>query len=77
MAQNYVQVEVLLITGTTFSAGNWIKKDDDPAGRQPSEIEQLQEAGAFLALELSEVPLPIDPRWSLTPHNFLSCQNFN
>jgi hypothetical protein len=108
MAQKYVQVEVLLMTGTTFSAGNWVKKDDEATGRQPSEIERLQEAcwngllktmlpelwiaspnggnlylwevkegEAFLALELSEVPLPIDPRWSLTPHSFLSCQDYN
>jgi hypothetical protein len=108
MAQNYIQVEVLLMTGTNFSAGNWVKKDDDPAGRQPSDIERLQEAcwngllktmlpelwinppkgGAlylwevkeaesFLALELSEVPMPIDPSWSLSPHSFLSCRNYN
>ena len=44
MAQNYIQVEVLLMTGTTFSAGNWVKNDDDPTSRQPSEIERLQEA---------------------------------
>ena len=108
MAKNYTQVEVLLMTGTSFSAGNWVKKDDDPAGRQPSEVERLQEAcwngllkamlpelwndlpdggilylwevreaQAFLALELSEVPLPIDPRWSLTPGSFLRCRNNN
>lgn len=108
MAQNYVQVEVLLMAGTTFSAGNWVKKDDDPTGRQPSEIERLREAcwngliktmlpelwiespdsgnvylwevkeaESFLTLELSEVPLPIDPRWSLTPHSFLSFQEYN
>ena len=108
MAQHYIQVEVLLMTGTTFSAGNWVKKDDDPTGRQPSETERLQEAcwngllkamlpelwidppkggilylwevkeaESFLALELSEVPQPIDPRWSLTPHSFLSFQNYN
>jgi hypothetical protein len=108
MAQNYAQVEVLLMTGTTFSAGNWVKKDDEPTGRQPSEIEQLQEAcwngllktmlpelwidapnggnlylwevkeaEVFLTLELSEVPLPIDPRWSLAAASFLYCQNYN
>ena len=108
MAKIYLQVEVLLLTGTNFSAGNWVKKDDDPAGRQPSEIERLQEAcwngllktmlpelwinppnggvlylwevkeaESFLALELSEVPMPIDPSWSLSPHSFLSCRNYN
>jgi hypothetical protein len=44
MARNYIQVEVLLITGTSFLAGNWIKKDDNTTGRPLSEIEQLQEA---------------------------------
>jgi len=108
MAQKYVQVEVLVMTGTTFSAGNWVKKDDGPAGRQLSEVEQLQEAcwngllksmlpelwidpphdgilylwevkeaRSFLVLELSEIPRPIDPRWSLTPHSFLSFQDYN
>jgi hypothetical protein len=108
MAQNYIQLEVLLMTGTSFSAGNWVKKDDDPNSRQPSEIEQLQEscwngllktmlpevwieppnggilylwevreAESFLTLELSEVPLPIDPHWSLKPHSFLSYQDYN
>jgi hypothetical protein len=108
MAKNYVQVEVLLITGTSFLAENWIKKDDNPADRHLSEIEQLQEAcwnglletmlpevwikpandgilylwdikeaQSFLELELSEVPLPIDRRLSITPHSFLSYQGYN
>jgi len=108
MAKNYVQLEVLLMTGTHFLAGNWIKKDDHSAGRQPSETEQLQEAcwngllevmlpevlikpaddgilylwdvkeaQAFLELELSEIPLPIDRRLSITPHSFLCFQNYN
>jgi hypothetical protein len=108
MAKIYKQVEVLLMTGTTFSAGNWVKKDDDPTSRQPSEVEQLQEAcwngllkamlpelwvdpqnggtlylwevreaESFLALELSKVPFPIDPRWSLIPRSFLAYQNYN
>jgi hypothetical protein len=108
MAKNYIQVEVLLLTGTTFSAGNLVKKDDDPTGRRPSEVEQLQEAcwnglvktmlpellidppnggilylweveeaESFLALELSEIPLPKNPRRSITPRAFLSFQNYN
>jgi hypothetical protein len=45
MAQQYTQVEVLLLTGTNFLAGNWIPKDDDPAeGRGLSDMEKLQEA---------------------------------
>jgi hypothetical protein len=44
MAKNYVQVEVLLVTGTTFLAGNLIKKDHSDASRPASDIEQLQEA---------------------------------
>jgi hypothetical protein len=43
MAQQYTQVEVLLMTGTGFLAGNWIPKDD-PAGRGLSDLEKLQEA---------------------------------
>ncbi len=45
MARNYTQVEVLLMTGTSFLAGNWTPKDDDPAaGRQLSDMEKLTEA---------------------------------
>ncbi len=44
MARNYVQVEVLLITGTSFLAGNRIKKDNNTTERPLSEIEELQEA---------------------------------
>jgi hypothetical protein len=108
MAKNYVQVEVLLIAGTSFLAESLIKKDDDPAGRLPSEMEQLQEAcwnglletmlpevwikppngGSlylwdikeaqhFLELVLSELPLPIDHRLSITPHCFLPLQSYN
>jgi hypothetical protein len=108
MARNYTQVEVLLMTGTSFLAGNWIPKDDDPAGRQLSDMERLQEAcwngllemmlpevwikpsndgilylwdikeaQAFLELELGEVPLPIDRRFSITPHSFLGFQKYN
>ena len=108
MAQNYTQVEVLLMTGTSFLAGNWIPKDDDPASQHLSDMEKLQEAcwnglletilpevwtkpandgilylwdikesQSFLELELSEVPLLIDRRLSVTPHSFLHFQNYN
>jgi hypothetical protein len=108
MARNYVQLEVLLITGTSFVAANWINNHDNPAGRPLSEIEQLQEAcwngllettlpevwikppndgilylwdikeaRHFLELVLSEIPLPIDRRLSITPHSFFSFQHYN
>ena len=44
MARNYVQAEVLLVTGTSFLAATRINKDDNPASRLLSESEQLQEA---------------------------------
>ena len=44
MAKKNVQVEVLLITGTTFLAGNWIKKEENAADYLLSEMEQLKEA---------------------------------
>ena len=108
MARNYVQVEVLLITGTSFVTANCVTKDDNPASRLYSEIEQLQEAcwnglletmlpevwikppndgilclwdvkeaAHFLELVLSEIPLPIDRRLSITPHSFLGYQVYN
>ena len=108
MAKNYVQIEVLLMTGTHFLAENRVKKDDNPADRQPSEIEGLQEAcwnglletllpevlikppndgilylwdvkeaESFLELVLSEIPLPIDGRLSITPHSFFRFQDYN
>jgi len=108
MPQQYTQVEVLLLTGTNFLAGNWVSRDDDPAGRALSDMEKLQEAcwnglletmlpevwikppndgilylwdikegGAFLELLLSEVPLPVDRRLSITPHSFLGFQVYN
>ena len=57
MAKNYVQVEVLLMTGTTFLAGNWIKKDENPAAGCLSEIEELKEAcwNGLLETMLTEV----------------------
>lgn len=109
MERKYVQIEILLVVGTAFSAGGeWVKKEDDPSGRQRSESERLQEAcwngllktmlpeiwidppsggtlylwevreaQSVLTLELSEVPLPIDPTNSITPDSFLSQQNLN
>src|SRR5882757_156429 len=57
MAKNYVQVEVLLITGTSFLAGNLVKRDDDPAASRLSESEQLQDAcwNGFVQVMLPEV----------------------
>ena len=108
MEKKYFQIEILLVTGTTFSAGNWVGKEDGPPGRQLSESERLQEAcwngllkimlpeiwidppsggtlylwevreaQSILTLELSEVPLPIEPAWSITPATLLSRQNLN
>jgi hypothetical protein len=108
MANNYVQMEVLLMTGTSFLTGNWVRKDANVVERNYTEIEQLQdacwnglvktmlpevwiespnggilylwevrEAKSFLELEISEVPLPIDPRLSLKPSYFLSLQVYN
>ena len=109
MPQQYTQVEVLLLTGTNFLAGNWVPKDDDlGVGRALSDMEKLQEAcwnglletilpevwvkppndgilylwdikeaRAFLELMLSEVPLPVDGRSSITPHSFMAYQDFN
>ena len=96
------------MTGTSYLAGNWIEKEDNPAGRRLSEMEELQEAcwnglletmlpevliepanggilylwdvkeaKSFLELELSEIPLPIDRRLSITPHSFLCFQEYN
>jgi len=42
MARNYVQMEVLLITGTSFLAGNWVRQHDNVLERNYSDIEQLQ-----------------------------------
>jgi hypothetical protein len=44
MAKDYVQVEVLLVIGTTFSTANWVNKDDNTDARHHSEIERLEEA---------------------------------
>ncbi len=44
MEKKYLQVEVLLMTGTTFASGNWISKDDNSSRQNLSEIEMLQEA---------------------------------
>jgi hypothetical protein len=108
MTKNNVQVEVLLITTTSFLTRNWIKKEDNSPNRPFSETEQLQEAcwnglvqqmlpevftepsnggilylwdiketQCFLQLELSEFPLSIDRRTSITPHSFLCFQEYN
>ncbi len=102
MAKNYTQVEVLLMTGTHFLAGNWVPTNDDPANRRLSDMEKLQDAcwnglletmlpevwikpandgilylwdikegEACLELMLSEVPVPVDPRLSISPHSFM------
>jgi hypothetical protein len=44
MKKKYVQVDVLLMTDTTFVGRNWIFKDDNPARFDLSKIERLQEA---------------------------------
>ena len=44
MANKYVQMEVLLMTGTSFLAGNWVSKDANVVERNYTEIEQLQDA---------------------------------
>lgn len=108
MAKNYAQVEILLMTCTSFLAENWITKDDNSANHHLSEIEQLQEAcwnglletmlpevlikpsndgilflwdvkeaQSFLELVLGEIPMPTDPRLSITPHSFLCFQDYN
>jgi hypothetical protein len=108
MAKHYIQVEVLLVIGTSFSTSNWVNKDEIPAARQQPEVERLEEAcwnglvksmlpelwvdppnegilylwevkqsDSFLKLELSEIPLPIDPRRSIAPLSFLSFRNNN
>jgi len=108
MAKRYTQVEVVLMTGTTFLAGNWIPRDEEPTGRHLSDMEKLQEAcwnGLLetmlpevwvkpandailylwdvqegedcLELMLSEVPVPVDPQLSISPHLFLSFQPLN
>ena len=44
MANNYGQMEVLLMIGTSFLAGNWVRKDANVVERSYTEIEQLQDA---------------------------------
>jgi hypothetical protein len=44
MAKKYVQVEVLLVIGTSFSTGNWVNRDENSNSPQQSEIERLEEA---------------------------------
>lgn len=108
MTKKTFQIEVLLITGTSFLAANWIKKDNNPGDRHLSDIEQLQEAcwngflklmlpevrinpfsggflhlwdikeaESYLELKLSELPLSVNDRESITPHTFLSFQVYS
>lgn len=57
MVKNYVQLEVLLITGTSFLAGKWIKKEENAEDRLLSEMEELKEAcwNGLLEIMLPEV----------------------
>jgi hypothetical protein len=57
MEKKNVQVEILLMTDTTFVAGNLIFKDDNPAKFDLSKIERLQEAcwNGWLETMLPEV----------------------
>jgi hypothetical protein len=68
MARNYVQIEVLLITGTSFVAANRVNRDSNPASRLYSEIEQLQEAcwNGLLETMLPEV-------WIKPPNDGILC----
>jgi hypothetical protein len=108
MEKKHVQLEVLLMTGTSFATGSCIPNTDNPASRNQSEIQRLQEAcwnglleamlpellitppngstlylwevkeaQSFLQLHLSEVPLPVDPRETITPQSFLNFQVYN
>ena len=58
MAQQYVQVEVLLMTGTSFLAGNWVPRDDDPGSQGLSDMEKLQ-AGRLQLLTEEDFLIPI------------------
>lgn len=49
----------------------------DPPNGGTLYLWEVKEAESFLALELSEVPLPMDPRRSIKPRAFLSFQNYN
>jgi hypothetical protein len=62
MAKNYTQVEVLLMTGTSFLAGNWIPRDNDPSAQSRSDMEKLQEAcwNGLLETMLPEVLIKPD-----------------
>lgn len=44
MKANSTQQEILLITGTSFSAKQWCKKDDDQDQNNLTETERLEEA---------------------------------
>jgi hypothetical protein len=51
----------------------WIKPSNDGI----LYLWDVKEAESFLELVLSEIPLPIDHRLSITPHSFLSFQGYN
>jgi two-component system, NtrC family, sensor kinase len=51
----------------------WIKPSNDGI----LYVWEVREAESLLELMLSEVPLPIDRRLSITPHSFLCYQNYN
>jgi hypothetical protein len=44
MENNYTQLEVLLMTGTTFASGNLCEKEDSRSHRHLTEKEKLEEA---------------------------------
>ncbi len=44
METNYVQQEILLMTGTSFASGNLCPKDESHPGKALSENEKLEEA---------------------------------
>lgn len=60
MENNFTQLEVLLITGTSFLSGNLCKKDDSDPNNQLSEHQQLQEAcwNGLIQTMLPEICLP-------------------
>jgi hypothetical protein len=59
METNYTQLEVLLMTGTTFTSGNLCKKDDSQNDDHLTEKEQLQEAcwNGLIQMMLPEICL--------------------
>jgi hypothetical protein len=68
MAKNYVQLDILLVIGTSLSTGNGSIKTKTPAAPQRLEIERLEEAcwNGLLRTILPEVW--IDPPNDGIPH---------